>query len=455
MLLSNLTFRPRAIDVDRPIPVRFEEQDDDETQHQVDGQTVRRTLPKIVHGIEEEEANEKHIKSALVQGMKRTNIPIPFVRDVDDYEGVYGSGAFQQPSTYIRIRASSDLDLFRKIEYDLDDDDFDWLEKYNNGVTLPSNRLSEDQMESLIDRFEKKTGTSSKLIAFKDANIGGILDQHSDNPCLQVSEQVRHLVYQYWAKKRERLGTPLLEKFKPPPKYNDPSPYVAFRPYEKQTSRSNKKSKRTDKQALIKLRKLRQELERGRMLLELCKSRERLKKEYLQNMIRIFEQHCIDAHIRGIDLYSARSQKRHRTSSHRGAASSSAHDYSSASESDGSGDDSSGDESDSTHDDEIVESLLSRIGHPSNTNKSLISEWSAPVMRPDACGQRVYMVRGASAPFRGRARLGRGGRILIDRRSRVPSNQIPSPLLPIIQDRGRSLPNAGIFSLSLLAHHLN
>ncbi len=44
------------------------------------------------------------------------------------------------------------------VEYDLDIDDFAWLEQYNK--EHPKNKLSEDALEFMIDRFEKALDSS-------------------------------------------------------------------------------------------------------------------------------------------------------------------------------------------------------------------------------------------------------------------------------------------------------
>lgn len=167
------SFRPRPIDVDKPLLIVRDELKDEET----------RSMPALSTGMEQNEENvkaffstiffffffaltyfkiikESHIRKAIEEAQRKNtrlvaNIPTPIVKTVESYDR--DTELWSQPSSYIKV-VPPVHPLFRdsmieQIEYDLDSDDERWIatEINKNGIHL----LSETEFELIIDTFEK------------------------------------------------------------------------------------------------------------------------------------------------------------------------------------------------------------------------------------------------------------------------------------------------------------
>jgi hypothetical protein len=93
---------------------------------------------------------------------------------------------------------------------------------------------------------------------------------------------VIEMIYGHWIQRREEERMPLIYRYLRPPDPEDRSPFRAFRV--RVEEKLKKKSTRNDNNTLIKMRQLRQEMERARTLLEMLKKRERMKKEMVEYM---------------------------------------------------------------------------------------------------------------------------------------------------------------------------
>ncbi len=172
----------------------------------------------------------------------------------------------------------------------------------------------------------------------------------------------------------------LIRRLIPVPRWDDPSPYMAFRPREKE-EKKRLRSRVNDSKALSRMRQLRDEFERARMLLELVKKREKLKRERVSMISDVFEAQLAQ---NGGVLKAPR----HRARVHTFLKSQLARNAFSDS-------DESGDEQ---------QTLLQLCTRP-------IEE---PLEFPQFRGDMLHLGSGAM-PFRARARVARGGRIVFDR----------------------------------------
>lgn len=96
-------------------------------------------------------------------------------------------------------------------------------------------------------------------------------------------------VYNYWVNKRSKLKKPLLRKYWPVTASNDTNPHMVFRPREKEKYKLRKK-RQNDPEAFKKIKQLRIDFTKIRALLDLVKKREELNKVVLDMQCDWFEQ---------------------------------------------------------------------------------------------------------------------------------------------------------------------
>nr|CAB3482722.1 unnamed protein product [Digitaria exilis] len=214
--MSRPSFRPRPVDIHRRLPiVRFarEFEDDDPTF------VLRAAPPLLWHSAPEPAADsEAHPVSNKKNAQE---IPTPQYDDVDTYERDY-TRTFAQPATYIRGRgARAEIGDF--IEYDLDNEDEDWLEVYNNEHI----NLNPEMLEVLLFKLEildhkarERAGVMTPTMMGPIPVILQLDSAFEALQCLSVRYAVFQATYSYW-------------KAKPPPPSSDTNPYNVFRPREK------------------------------------------------------------------------------------------------------------------------------------------------------------------------------------------------------------------------------
>jgi len=88
-------------------------------------------------------------------------------------------------------------------------------------------------------------------------------------------------VYAYWLAKRKRLGKPVLRRLQPPPAVTDPNPFAVFRPREKVHRPQTRRRRENDSAAFTRMRNLRGNLDTSRAILEWLQRRERRKRDIL------------------------------------------------------------------------------------------------------------------------------------------------------------------------------
>eukprot|EP00536_Pseudo-nitzschia_multiseries_P006982 jgi/Psemu1/65813/estExt_Genemark1.C_1560003 len=108
---------------------------------------------------------------------------------------------------------------------------------------------------------------------------------------------IRHVmndVYQYWVSKRSKLKRPLLRRFWPVTSTEDSNPHLVFRPREKEKYKLRKK-RQNDVDAYRKLQQLKQDFSQVRILVGLIKKREELARSLVLLQKEWFEQKLYDA----------------------------------------------------------------------------------------------------------------------------------------------------------------
>ncbi|XP_060901410.1 enhancer of polycomb homolog 1-like isoform X1 [Labrus mixtus] len=271
--MSKLSFRARALDASKPLPVfRCEDLPD---LHEY--ASINRAVPQMPTGMEKEEESEHHLQRAIsaqqVYGEKRDNmvIPVPEAEsNITYYESLY-PGEFKMPKQLIHIQPFS-LDT-EQPDYDLDLDDEAFVIKLKKKM-----EISFLQFEEMIDRLEK--GSGQQAVSLPEAKL-----------LLKEDDELIKEVFDYWSRKRKNSkSNALIHNVKQEKRDGSSTgdPYVAFRRRtEKMQTRKNRKN---DEASYEKMLKLRRDLSRAVTILEMIKRREKSKRELLHLTLEVFEK---------------------------------------------------------------------------------------------------------------------------------------------------------------------
>ncbi|XP_063004757.1 enhancer of polycomb homolog 1 isoform X3 [Melospiza melodia melodia] len=271
--MSKLSFRARALDASKPLPVFRCEDLPDLAEYA----SINRAVPQMPTGMEKEEESEHHLQRAIsaqqVYGEKRDNmvIPVPEAEsNIAYYESIY-PGEFKMPKQLIHIQPFS-LDA-EQPDYDMDSEDEIFVNKLKKRMDI-----SPLQFEEMIDRLEK--GSGQQPVSLQEAKL-----------LLKEDDELIREVYEYWIKKRKNCRGPSLIPAVKQEKRDGSStndPYVAFRRRtEKMQTRKNRKN---DEASYEKMLKLRRDLSRAVTILEMIKRREKSKRELLHLTLEIMEK---------------------------------------------------------------------------------------------------------------------------------------------------------------------
>ncbi|KAK7480951.1 hypothetical protein BaRGS_00027766 [Batillaria attramentaria] len=269
--MSKVSFRARALDVSKPMPIYRAEEIPDLRDYD----KINRAVLQMPTGMEKEEETETHLQNALTAQQfygtaEARAIPIPEVQDVDErYTKLY-SADYKPSKQYIHIQA---LGMEQEIpDYDLDSEDETWLTEQTKKM-----EITPIKFEEMMDRLEK--GSGQQVVTLQEAKL-----------LLKEDDDLIIAVYDYWLNKRLRLEMPLIPQVKSEKRDGTTTnnPYVAFRRRtEKMQTRKNRKN---DEVSYEKMLKLKRDLSKAVTLLELIKRREKSKKEMVQLSIEILEK---------------------------------------------------------------------------------------------------------------------------------------------------------------------
>jgi enhancer of polycomb-like protein len=185
------------------------------------------------------------------------------------------------------------------VEYDLDNEDEDWLENYNDGSEV----LSAEKFEEMLWKLElacaeanekiMKANTAmaaarGQVISYQEkVDALGVVTNLPKDKALELLQEISGkqailtAVYEYWTDRRQRLKKPLLRRLQPPPAPNDSNPFNVFRPREKISRPQTRRRRENDVTSYDKLRQLRKSLDISIGVLELVVKREKRKSELL------------------------------------------------------------------------------------------------------------------------------------------------------------------------------
>jgi len=288
---SKLTFRARTLDSSRPLSIYRAE----DLPELVDFNSINRAVPALPTGMEKEEETEKHLQDILVaQGQGQmgqemviptpecsiimtTVIPTPgcdttTLSPTSQYHKMYNF-EFKQPRQFIHVQPfgpSQDLP-----DYDMDEEDLKFFqEELRDRRKLEVSHLT---FEDMIDRLEKNS--TQNVVTLKEAKL-----------ILKEDDDLILVVYDYWLNKRLAVQQSLMPGIRTVNSSNNQThnPYIAFRRRtEKMQTRKNRKNEEASYEAMLKLRR---DLSRAVTLLEMVKRREKTKKEKLNLTLEVFDK---------------------------------------------------------------------------------------------------------------------------------------------------------------------
>ena len=177
---------------------------------------------------------------------------------------------FKQPRQYIHVQPFSNQDI---PDYDMDSEDIKFFEEeLKNKLKFEVTQLC---FENMIDRLEKNSTTNA--VTIKEA-------KH----ILKEDDDLILLVYDYWLNKRLTNQQGLVPSVKSVNVSQGHNPYVCFRRRtEKMQTRKNRKNEEASYESMLKLRR---DLTKVVTLLEMVKRREKTKKEKLNLTIDILDK---------------------------------------------------------------------------------------------------------------------------------------------------------------------
>uniref|UniRef100_A0A673I8R4 Enhancer of polycomb homolog n=1 Tax=Sinocyclocheilus rhinocerous TaxID=307959 RepID=A0A673I8R4_9TELE len=271
--MSKLSFRARALDAAKPLPIYRNKDLPDLT----DCVSINRTVPQMPTGMEKEEESEHHLQRAIsAQQVFREKkesmvIPVPEAEsNITYYDRLY-KGEFRIPKQLIHIQP---LGLDNELpDYDMDSEDETLLNRLNRKM-----ELKPVQFETMMDRLEK--ASTNQLVTLQEAKL-----------LLNEDDYLLKSVYDYWVRKRKNCrGPSLIPQIKQEKRDGSTTndAYVAFRRRtEKMQTRKNRKN---DEVSYEKMLKLRREFSRTMSILEMIKKREKSKRELLHLTLEVFEK---------------------------------------------------------------------------------------------------------------------------------------------------------------------
>jgi len=291
MATRQTSFRARPIDITSQLALL---RDPDAIK---DEQVVQREVTHAHKALDKE--NEEVLTKETTTGV--SEIPIPEILNVSSYESDYPTN-YKQPDYYLRSKLTCGLpptETTSYVEYDLDNEDEDWLENYNDGSEV----LSAEKFEEMLWKLElacaeanekiMKANTAmaaarGQVISYQEkVDALGVVTNLPKDKALELLQEISGkqailtAVYEYWTDKRQRLKKPLLRRLQPPPAPNDNNPFNVFRPREKISRPQTRRRRENDVTSYDKLRQLRKSLDISIGVLELVVKREKRKSELL------------------------------------------------------------------------------------------------------------------------------------------------------------------------------
>lgn len=233
-----------------------------------------------------------------------------------NYDELYPT-SYAEPRNYIKFSETVEETLGSL--YDMTTEDDEYLKSYNVKCAGDS-QLSEDDFERIMEVFEDTAAEHAPFASVDNTVVPYEIMVQAMSHVISAKLIQAHAknVYEYWKTRRQTSGSKGLHpalKFETHQEHDDMDPYVCFR---RREVRQTRKTRARDTQVSDKLKKLRKELEDARQLAVFSYQREIFKRELLNSDRLVFEHRANikDTKVRlGVkgdeeDLYNARPQKR-------------------------------------------------------------------------------------------------------------------------------------------------
>lgn len=213
--------------------------------------------------------------------------------NVSDYNQIISSN-YELPKCYYRYVAPSSEEEEELMEYEVDQDDVAWLKNHPTyGINgKDSYQISLDTFEKILNTLELLTKNGDP-VAPNDAEINCYNCFTSPHP--EYSKLITE-IRTYWYNKRHKLHKPLCRKFWPQTPVTDTNPHLVFRPREKERYKLRKQRK-SDEDAYNKLIELRNNLYEVKQIIEVILKKEKVKLNALEFMCEEYEQRLFDIDI--------------------------------------------------------------------------------------------------------------------------------------------------------------
>ncbi|KAK5807127.1 hypothetical protein VI817_001385 [Penicillium citrinum] len=282
--------RPKKLTSKASIPIVREEDID------VIDDELQSTLQQIETGVEKAEESEFHLQVAINATAKgnvnAAHIPTPeTILSNLQYDQLYPP-IFSQPATYIRF--SSTVEDCCGCPYNMNEEDDVFLKIFNQKRD-PSARCSEDDFEATMNFFEETAEAKQPYAAVDSPPVLAFADMEEamDAAIEQCVKRFAKDIYEHWKTRRVAAGNRPLGaslksmQFETGQDTDDSDPWVCFR---RREVRQIRKTRGRDAQSAEKLRRLRKELEDARQLVALVRQREVARKEMLSTERHLFLQ---------------------------------------------------------------------------------------------------------------------------------------------------------------------
>eukprot|EP00041_Stephanoeca_diplocostata_P010083 m.160115 g.160115 ORF g.160115 m.160115 type:complete len:880 (-) comp18013_c0_seq1:180-2819(-) len=273
-MASKLSFRARAIDASRPLPI-YRSEHEPEILNEA---AINRGIMELPTGMEKEEEEEVHI----AQAMKIENpmlmsvvIPIPESTASSQAEGVGARAKFKLPKQYIRQQLSYGMED-EVPTYDLDSDDEEWLHEHNEH--LP------EKFQISPEKFELIFGKIESMLIHGPVSAGEL------TAIAGKEERMYKVIYEYMKKRLKKLGTATVTPMLKQANRDGSSArdaYVAFRGRtERMQTRKNLKNVEGNYMNMLKLHR---DMIRCREIMALVRRREKQKHDLLSTRKDVIE----------------------------------------------------------------------------------------------------------------------------------------------------------------------